>query len=39
MTSYLDAYAKWEDTKKAMDYWAELLRKRLDETHGKASGT
>lgn len=35
VTSYLDAYSKWDYTKKAMDYWAELLRKRLDEAHGK----
>jgi hypothetical protein len=39
VTSYLDAYAKWDYTKKAMDYWAELLRKRLDEAHGKKSET
>jgi hypothetical protein len=35
VTGYLDAYSKWDYTKKAMDDWAALLRKRLDELHGK----
>jgi len=37
VTSYVKAYSKWDYTKKAMDTWAQLLRKRLDETHGKAT--
>ena len=35
VTGYLDAYSKWDYTKKAMDDWAALLRQRLDELHGK----
>jgi hypothetical protein len=35
VTGYLDAYSKWDYTKKAMDDWARLLRQRLDELHGK----
>ncbi len=31
---YIHAYSKWAYTKKAMDDWAQLLRKRLDEVHG-----
>ena len=32
--SYLDAYTEWNYAKAAFDYWAELLRKRLDELRG-----
>jgi hypothetical protein len=35
VSSYVKAYSKWDYTKKAMDEWAKLLRKRLDEIHGK----
>ena len=31
---YIHSYSKWAYTKKAMDDWAQLLRKRLDEFHG-----
>jgi len=34
----LDAYSKWEYTEKAMDYWAQLLRERLDAAHRKTTG-
>jgi len=37
VSSYIDAYSKWEYTKVAMDYWAGLIRQRLDEAHGKGS--
>jgi hypothetical protein len=36
VTSYLDAYSKWDYTKKAMDQWAQRLRTRLDELHNEA---
>ncbi len=32
---YMKAYSTWAYTKQAMDYWAELIRKRLDAAHGK----
>jgi len=35
VSSYMNAYSKWDYTKKAMDQWAQLLRQRLDEIHGK----
>jgi len=35
VSGYLQAYSKWDYTKKAMDDWAQLLRTRLDESHGK----
>lgn len=38
VSSYLDAYSKWEYTKKAADSWALMLRQRLDEAHGKTAG-
>lgn len=39
-TSYAYSYTTWEYTKKAFDFWAETLRKRLDEAHGvKESNT
>ncbi len=31
---YIHSYSKWAYTKKAMDDWAQLLRKRIDEVHG-----
>jgi len=34
VTSYMDAYSKWDYTKTAMDDWAQLLRVRLDAAHG-----
>ena len=37
VTSYLKAYSKWDYTKKAIDNWAQLIRQRLDEAHGKTS--
>lgn len=37
VTSYVNAYSKWKYTKQAMDDWAQLLRKRLDEAHGKTT--
>jgi len=37
VTSYLDAYSKWDYTKKAMDQWAQRLRTRLDELHHKST--
>jgi hypothetical protein len=37
VTSYVDAYSKWDYTKKAMDHWAQLIRQRLDEAHGKTA--
>ncbi len=36
VTSYVKAYSKWDYTKKAMDFWAQRLRTRMDELHGKA---
>jgi len=36
VSSYMKAYSKWDYTKKAMDAWAQRIRKRLDEVHGKA---
>ena len=35
VSGYLDAYSKWDYTKQAMDHWAQLLRQRLDEAHGR----
>ena len=37
VTSYVKAYSKWDYTKKAIDQWAQLIRQRLDEAHGKAA--
>jgi len=39
VSSYMKAYSKWDYTKKAMDAWAQRIRKRLDEVHGKAGKT
>ncbi len=33
--SYLKAYSTWAYTQQAMDYWAQLLRQRLDHLNGK----
>lgn len=35
VSSYMDAYSTWDYTKKAMDYWVEMIRKRLDDAHSK----
>lgn len=35
VSGYMKAYSKWDYTKQAMDYWAQLLRKRLNSAHGK----
>ena len=35
VTDYIKAYSTWDYTKQAMDYWAKLIRQRLDEAHGK----
>ena len=32
---YVNAYSKWNCTKKAMDDWVHVLRVRLDRAHGK----
>jgi hypothetical protein len=37
VSSYLDAYSKWDYTKQAMDYWAQKLRNRLDELASKGA--
>ena len=37
VTSYVKAYSKWDYTKKAIDHWAQLIRQRLDEAHGKTA--
>jgi hypothetical protein len=34
VTSYMKAYSTWDYTKEAFDYWAKLLRERLDAAHG-----
>ena len=34
---YLKAYSSWAYTKQAMDVWAQLVRQRLDEMHGKGA--
>lgn len=31
---YINSYSKWAYTEKAIDDWAQLLRKRIDEVHG-----
>jgi hypothetical protein len=33
--SYVNAYSTWAYTKQSMDYWAQLIRERLDAAHGK----
>ena len=35
VSSYVKAYSKWSYTKQAADVWAQLLRDRLDEAHGR----
>ena len=32
---YLKAYSTWAYVKQAMDYWARLVRQRMDAAHGK----
>lgn len=34
-SSYSKAYSTWAYAEAAFDYWAGLLRKRLDEVHGR----
>ena len=36
VSSYVKAYSKWDYTKQAMDFWAQKLRKRLDELESNA---
>jgi hypothetical protein len=36
--SYFDAYTEWNYAKAAFDYWAELMRKRLDELRSVRAG-
>ncbi len=36
VTDYLKAYSTWACTEQAMDAWAQLVRQRMDEAHGKA---
>ncbi len=36
VSSYTQAYSTWAYTKEAMDFWAQLIRQRLDAAHGKA---
>ena len=38
ISSYAKAYSKWDYTKKAMDLWAQRLKKTLDELEGKVNG-
>lgn len=35
VTDYVKAYSTWDYTKQAMDFWAKLIRQRLDEAQGK----
>lgn len=35
VSSYTKAYSTWAYAEAAFDYWAGLLRKRLDEAHGR----
>jgi hypothetical protein len=35
VSSYTKAYSTWAYAEAAFDYWADLLRKRLDEAHGR----
>ena len=37
VSDYVKAYSTWDYTKQAMDFWAKLIRQRLDEAHGKTS--
>ena len=38
ISSYANAYSKWQYTKKAMDLWAQRLKTTLDELEGEATG-
>lgn len=33
--SYIKAYSTWDYTKKAIDHWVKIIRKRLDDAHSK----
>ena len=35
VSSYVKAYSKWSYTRQAADVWAQLLRDRLYEAHGR----
>jgi hypothetical protein len=35
VSTYMKAYTQWGYTRQAMDYWAQRLRQKLDEIHGK----
>jgi Protein of unknown function (DUF3313) len=35
VSTYMKAYTQWGYTKQAMDYWAQRLRQKFDEIHGK----
>jgi len=37
VTGYVSAYSKWEYTKKAMDVWAQRLKRTLDDLKGKTA--
>ncbi len=37
ISSYAKAYSKWDYTKKAMDAWAQRLKKTLDDLEGKSA--
>ncbi len=37
VSDYVKAYSTWDYTKQAMDFWAKLIRQRLDESHGKTA--
>ena len=34
--SYIDAYSTWAYIKKAIEYWAQLIRERIDVAQAKA---
>jgi len=34
-SDYFKSFTQWGYTKQAMDYWAQRLRQKLDEIHGK----
>ena len=35
VTDYIKAYSTWAYTRQAINFWANLIRQRLDEAHGK----
>jgi len=36
VSDYVKAYSTWAYTEQAMDYWAQLIRERIDKAQGKA---